>query len=804
MDDLDDCESSSPLPRLLDSVPRPLSAQAPDDDSLMEGVPPAASATVAASLVPYAPPADSERALDALDRTADRVARFYCADVEGLPRALSESAAARAAELAGEQSSVARVEEVLAREERATWRLVEAVQEHRGAKGAERKVCASADTRYEGDALSDALCSDTALRELRAVVEWLEWEAEGDAYADAGEPADWTASLDCPRQTSLDPDAPLDALHEDDAKRDEELCKSIWSLVRCGQIERAQALCRDCRQPWRAALLSGCRMHASDGTGNPRRRAWRRAVRAACEAARNKWERATYGVLSGLWGHAVPVCASWRDWAWVLLRVMYDAEADRAVSHLGAAPDGDCDYAGCRTDAAASGADGCDELMSSVAWASYGEAFRVVESSASHAVLADPHARAYHRLQEMLIAKPEGELLDSLRRWALSEPPRTVRSSYALRVATHIALVLLHDKFDAEDAAARDDVPESVLQLIEDYVAHLVDAGKNDVVARYASFLPAPRATAVYVKFLSRQRDRDERYRLLALAEAAGLPSQPIAKAAAEESEAVADEESRACAPKDAAVANPLCDPAVAEAKIRSVEWLCFDKSMIVDALLQANRTTREFIKAGNLQAAAKLVGTEQWRGQLQTLPKEFLFPESLTYTEDPSYKSVLTERLSLQAYVLAHLSYDEWAANNALPLPRPSMQHRGTDAASRLVWRREKDTYDVVAQQWKARDEDLAHAAETSLRNALCFAQGFLSLPSSDDHESITELRMVCVPRMVKMLQNIYSKTGNTVECSALPFLVAEEPRNLHDAFDKEALRSFISAHCEFRISQL
>jgi hypothetical protein len=63
---------------------------------------------------------------------------------------------------------------------------------------------------------------------------------------------------------SLDPDLPLRggaaALHPADRDADAVLARGVWTLVRAGMFERALEHCRQCGQPWRAAVLAGSRL----------------------------------------------------------------------------------------------------------------------------------------------------------------------------------------------------------------------------------------------------------------------------------------------------------------------------------------------------------------------------------------------------------------------------------------------------------------------------------------------------------------------------------------------------------------
>lgn len=64
--------------------------------------------------------------------------------------------------------------------------------------------------------------------------------------------------------TELDPDAPIrqrmKRLHPLDKEDEVRLLRSVFSKLRCGQLDEAQQLCFRAGQPYRAALLEGWKL----------------------------------------------------------------------------------------------------------------------------------------------------------------------------------------------------------------------------------------------------------------------------------------------------------------------------------------------------------------------------------------------------------------------------------------------------------------------------------------------------------------------------------------------------------------
>jgi len=87
----------------------------------------------------------------------------------------------------------------------------------------------------------------------------------------------------------------------------------ILSLVRCGQLEQAQQLCKHCGQPWRAATLEGWKLFHNPNLnvegesrvllpteGNPNRDLWKLAAWRMAEDKRvPQTMRTTYAALCG-------------------------------------------------------------------------------------------------------------------------------------------------------------------------------------------------------------------------------------------------------------------------------------------------------------------------------------------------------------------------------------------------------------------------------------------------------------------------------------------------------------------------
>lgn len=114
--------------------------------------------------------------------------------------------------------------------------------------------------------------------------------------------------------TELDPDSKRrqgKPLHEIDESDEQRLVRMIFLYLRAGMLERAQKLCTDMGQPWRAATLVGWNLSHDPNngskdeekmpmTGNLRRDIWKRtAWNMSCDPKLPSSERAIYSALCG-------------------------------------------------------------------------------------------------------------------------------------------------------------------------------------------------------------------------------------------------------------------------------------------------------------------------------------------------------------------------------------------------------------------------------------------------------------------------------------------------------------------------
>jgi len=150
----------------------------------------------------------------------------------------------------------------------------------------------------------------------------------------------------------------IDQLHTDESSaetfldryeldEEKQFFQHLWTLVRCGQHDRAVQACHTAGQSWRAASIKGLLMahnaSLSDQpsaassldtacTGNVFRTVWKQAcIALSNKPSLDRFERAIYAVLCGNYPQVLPVCENWHDYLWAHLSGFLEQEISRCL-----------------------------------------------------------------------------------------------------------------------------------------------------------------------------------------------------------------------------------------------------------------------------------------------------------------------------------------------------------------------------------------------------------------------------------------------------------------------------------------
>jgi len=360
--------------------------------------------------------------------------------------------------------------------------------------------------------------------------------------------------------SELDPDAPgrqRRPLYSENTADEERILGRLWRLVRAGRIAEAQALCRDCGQPWRAASLGGggqwgptplgAAAAAADAAdahvfedeladqvvrGDMVPRAlWRCAALHAAEAAgatteparqgpsAGTLEAAVYGALAGSLASVLPACQRWEDTTWALLRCWLDTTIDHRLSQggQGEAEGGlDVDLVA----AAVPGGGGKINIIQELLGAQRGtwplprvmarlpRNFTDVftdETAADAAPVRAALGAPQRALQAALVLGRPQDVADRLVAWVLpAEGGRPTSTPAAMRFAAHFALALRATGVVPEPSWSEDQydpLQEALGELVQAYIVHAMSSGATSLVPQLACHLRAGRRHLTYSIF---------------------------------------------------------------------------------------------------------------------------------------------------------------------------------------------------------------------------------------------------------------------------------------------------------------
>eukprot|EP01090_Pellita_catalonica_P012230 TRINITY_DN2606_c0_g1_i1.p1 TRINITY_DN2606_c0_g1~~TRINITY_DN2606_c0_g1_i1.p1 ORF type:complete len:927 (-),score=177.81 TRINITY_DN2606_c0_g1_i1:207-2723(-) len=637
--------------------------------------------------------------------------------------------------------------------------------------------------RSERDMVSELFEGNTDLRESALIVKWLERSA---AFSLELSPPDripiwvpnWerTASFNANQSyvSQIDPDAPhrqRKRLHEDDAAGEDMLLRSLWKLVRAGQIDKAQDLCRTRGQHWRAASLGGgafCHdpvLH--DGVENPPvgnqfRNVWKLACLELSDKMPNKYERAIYAALGGNTGEMASssVCKSWEDMLWSRLKVITDNAIDA-------------------------------ELVKAFKQGLYYNEIEPIVFGQKELNIV--HEKAYlmeefrtsgtdkhHTIQSLLMLDDRKGLLEQLARW-ISD---TECSTQLLRCAAHIAHFFSLYESESAGPSTFDIINSTPYHaIISKYITHLIANKHNHLIASYTTHLPRRYQVDTYAEFLVNITDTEQRQLCLDLAESAGLDVNAATSRVVEIIRTKEDTQENSTI--------KLSDED--HSKIRALGWLTFDTHQRLDMLNQANALARAFLAKDKILAVKKL---------FEALPKNALEGAAKGINSHQE-RSVVKEHAALADYVKARNSYNQWAIAFAQrPKPVQRAAASSTEFPSTLLLKeRAHQDYERKFAEWKQDLAEVTRMTIEALYGVVSFPLGWLveRVPLNASKQEVQrgremeELRRKCIPGIFFMLHKVLYETGSFAESIRLADFIAYEQKQEYKAFSKKELQQFL-----------
>ncbi|XP_076244660.1 nuclear pore complex protein Nup107 [Calliopsis andreniformis] len=711
-------------------------------------------------------------------------------------------------------------EEIALENERNTWRLVYCLYQNR-INSLNFPTPMEDESDENGTYISEKIVIDNLfktesyIREYQLIIDWLEKNAldQADKYPTTEYFTDKTLAWENtvrqllmykekdqipfrssrPLVSSLDPDAPIregKPLHDLDREDDARLEKRMFIEVRCGRLQKAQALAEHCGQPWRAACLLGWIPHHDPNyknplsdiklpiEGNPNRSLWKLC---AWEVSQDKrvglFYRAIYASLCGNVQQMLQVASSWQDALWAYMKTLLDIKVEREVRDI----------------VIKSFTNMPEEYWKNEI--SLEDVFKELHAS-KNPIIRSQASMPDHLIQKYLILDQIPKLMEEIETMIDTSDC----CPHFLRFLAHLIFFIRQIGKNVNDK-----VGDKVLLA---YVRVLIEMDDPILIAFYTAMLPQEAQVTNYASYLEFIKDYEQRKKCLAAAEDANLNVEAITKLVVERIRS-----------KNVDVDPSDLKGTMTEAdmeKINALDWLIFYQSQREEALWQTNALIRYFLTNEKIDAARKAfnkIPTDTIESVMAEYPTMEGTLANLTLTNNLSKKasSGIREYLCYKTYLDAQEGFAEWFSHyhHGKPTPLEELPAYAT-FTEKVAYEHKQTQYNVEMERWKATMQHHTKAVKQLLFNVLLFPDGgWLVDPSYNNDEPCTpeeisrerqmeKLRELCIPKITLLLHSVMSEMNEHAECIQLADVLASEQYQLYKVFPKSRLREVFKKICE------
>ncbi|KAK9293476.1 hypothetical protein QLX08_011597 [Tetragonisca angustula] len=728
-------------------------------------------------------------------------------------------------------------EEISLENERNTWRLVYCLYQNRinslnFPTPMEDDVENSRDDAQERNiyisekvVVDNMFKTESYIREYQLIIDWMEKNAldQADRYPTTEHFTDKTLAWENtvrqlltykdkeqipfhssrPLVSSLDPDAPIregKPLHDLDREDDARLEKRMFIEVRCGRLQKAQALAEHCGQPWRAACLLGWIPHhdpnycdtdylndpdykrSSDSKlpieGNPNRSLWKLCAWELSQDKRvGQFYRTIYASLCGNLQQMLQVASSWQDALWAYMKTLLDIKVEREMRNL----------------VVKSFTDMPDDYWKNEI--SLKDVFKELHASKNPDIRAQSN-KPDHLIQKYLILDQIPKLMEEI------EDMISMKSCdpHFLRFLTHLICF-----FRQIGKNSKDRIGDKVILA---YVQVLIEMDDPILIAFYTAMLPQELQVTNYASYLETIKNYEQRKKCLAAAEEANLNVEAITKLVVESIRS----KNIDVDPTD--LKGNLTDADMD--KINALDWLIFYQSQREEALWQTNALIRYFLTNEKIDAARKAFNKIPM-DSIEAIMTEYPTIEgtltNLTMTNSLSKKaaSTIREYLCYKTYLDAQEGFSEWFSHyhHGKPTPLEELPMYAT-FTEKVAYEHKKSQYNVEMERWKSTMQHHTKAVKQLLFNVLLFPDGGWLVDSNNNNDEpstpeemsrehqMEKLRELCIPKITLLLHSVMSEMNEHAECIQLADILASEQYQLYKVFQKGRLRDVFKKICE------
>ncbi|KAG6797251.1 nuclear pore complex protein [Apis mellifera caucasica] len=600
-----------------------------------------------------------------------------------------------------------------------------------------------------------------------------------------------------PLLSSLDPDAPIresgegKSLHDLDKEDDKRLEKRMFIEVRCGRLQKAQALAEHCGQPWKAACLLGWIPHHDPNyqnplidtklpiEGNPNRSLWKLCAWELSQDKRvGEYYRTIYASLCGNLQQMLQIATSWQDALWAYMKTLLDIKVEREVRDL----------------VIKSFTNMPDDYWKNEI--SLKDVFKELHASKDPKIRMESN-KPDHLIQKYLILDQIPKLMeeiDNMINTGTCDP-------HFLRFLAHLICF-----FRQIGKNAKDKIGDKVLLA---YVHILIEMDDPILIAFYTAMLPRELQVTNYASYLENIKDHEQRRKCLTAAEDANLNVEAITKLVVESIRS----KNIDIDPID--LKGTLTDTDID--KINALDWLIFYPSQREEALWQTNALIRYFLANEKIDAARKAfnkIPVDSIEAIMAEYPTMEGTLTNLTMTSNLSKKasSTIREYVCYKTYLDAQEGFAEWFSHyhHGKPAPLEELPPYAT-FTEKVAYEHKKAQYNIEMERWTSTMQHHTKAVKQLLFNVLLFPDGGWLVDSNNnnndepctpeeisrDHQ-MEKLRELCIPKITLLLHSVMSEMNEHAECIQLADILASEQYQLYKVFQKGRLREVFKKICE------